>query len=110
LLIEDRGELRLIDPATGKTRWRVEAFVKRGSAVSFCVPGAEAKVQDRFLVARPPPEKNERVLGIVEARSLKDGSAAWSWQVPYVFGDRTSIHVQACRSGYLVQRHWLVLD
>jgi hypothetical protein len=108
--MEDQGELRVIDPATGKTRWKVEAFVKPGSAVSFCVPGPEAKVQDRFLVVKPPAEKNERVLGIVEARSLKDGSAAWSWPVPYVFGDSTSIHVQPCRSGYLVQRHWLVLD
>jgi hypothetical protein len=110
LLMEDQGELRSIEPATGKTLWKVEAFVKPGSAVSFCVPDPEAKEQDRFLVVKPPVEKNERVLGVVEARSLKDGSAAWSWPVPYVFGDSTSIHVQACRSGYLVQRHWLVLD
>src|SRR5205807_74525 len=53
LLLEDQGELRLIDPATGKTRWKVEAFVKPGSAVSFCVPGPEAKEQDRFLVVKP---------------------------------------------------------
>ena len=110
LLLEDQGELRLIDPATGKARWKVEGFVKPGSAVSFCPPDPEAKEQNQFLVVKPPPKKNESVLGIVEARSLKDGSAVWSWPVPYVFGDSTSIHVQACRSGYLVQRHWLVLD
>ena len=110
LLLEDQGDLRSIDPATGKTQWKVEAFVKPGSIVSFGVPGPEAAEQGRFLVVKPPTEKNERVLGIVEARSLKDGSAAWNWPVPSVFGDSTSIHVQVCRSGYLVQRHWHVLD
>jgi hypothetical protein len=110
LLLEDQGELRLLDPATGQARWQVAAFVKPGSAVSFCLPGPEPQEPDRFLVVKPPAEKDGRVLGIVEARSLKDGGAGWDWPVPWVFGDSTSIQVQPCRSGYLVQRHWMVLD
>jgi outer membrane protein assembly factor BamB len=109
LLIEDQGSLCLIDPQTGKEKWRMNDFVKSGSGVSFCLTGATAKDEDRFIVVTPPKGQG-RMLGVVEARSLKDGKVAWSWNVPYIFGDSTSIHVTACRSGFLVKRSWLVLD
>jgi hypothetical protein len=110
LLLEDQGALLSINPAAGRTKWKVAGFAKPGSVISFCMPYPKAQRQDQFIVVKPAPEGKERVLGIVEARSLKDGKAAWSWAVPYVFGDRTSIHVSSCRSGYLVQRSWHVLD
>jgi hypothetical protein len=110
LLLEDQGSLLSIIPTTGRTKWKVAGFAKPGSAISFCMPHPKAQEQDQFIVVKPPPEAKERVLGIVEARSLEDGKTAWSWAVPYVFGDRTSIDVSTCRSGYLVHRSWVVLD
>jgi outer membrane protein assembly factor BamB len=110
LFLADQGSLLSIDPTTGKTRWKIAEFAKSGFGISLCVPHPKAQEQDQFIVVMPPPDGKERVLGIVEARSQKDGKAAWSWAVPYVWGDRTLIHVSACRSGYLVQRSWLILD
>jgi outer membrane protein assembly factor BamB len=67
---------------------------------------------DRVVMVGPTAQQGKLAPPVV-AFSLKDGKELWQWQVPQLanqFYDSLYARVEACKSGFVVTRTWLVLD
>lgn len=113
-LLVDRGTVRLVTPTTGAVKWKLSNIDGAEGVDKAALPHPRALDQDRFVVVTAQPQNRAtpdgRVSGSVSGRSLADGAEQWTFAVHNV-GDGTSISsIVACRSGFLLQCDWHVLD
>ena len=97
----------------GKLLWsreagsdREESIAIRGELVLMAEPNPPKK-------AGPVPPNLRGVAPPVVAVSLEEGKEIWSWRVPQLekqFADSVHLRLEACPSGFIVTRTWIVLD
>lgn len=66
-----------------------------------------------MLKAGPGVPQGRQLAPPLTALSLEDGKEIWRWQVPQLanhFYDSLHANVEACKSGFIVTRTWIVLD
>jgi outer membrane protein assembly factor BamB len=91
----------------GKLLWSRETGA--GRAESIAIRGDLVLMAD-LKNALP---KRGAVVPPVVAASLEEGKERWSWQPPQLekqFADSVYLRLEACPSGFIVTRTWIVLD
>lgn len=94
----------------GKLLWSREAGA--GGAEVIAVRGDVVLMSQPKVADKTKPERRGFVPPVV-AVSLEGGKELWRWQVPQMeeqFADYVQLRLEACPSGFIVTRTWIVLD
>jgi outer membrane protein assembly factor BamB len=101
---------------------------KKNTLACFAVPGGKLlwsretnsahedaiAVREKLVVStQPDPATKKGLPATLVAVSVDEGKESWRWQVPQLankFYDYAEVHLEACASGFIVTRTWIVLD